>query len=64
MRTSGAPRPSRNRPARRRSRAARIVVLDEGRVIEAGNHEALLERGGPYARLVSGQLRAKAVSAA
>ena len=44
--------------------AAQIVVLDEGRVIEAGDHEALLERGGPYARLVSGQLALGAVSAA
>ncbi|MCC5974561.1 MAG: ABC transporter ATP-binding protein [Rubellimicrobium sp.] len=33
----------------------RIVVLDEGQVIEDGPHEALLERGGIYARLWSRQ---------
>jgi ATP-binding cassette subfamily B multidrug efflux pump len=29
----------------------RIVVLDEGRVIEEGTHAALLDRGGLYAAL-------------
>ncbi|GMG84261.1 ABC transporter ATP-binding protein [Paralimibaculum aggregatum] len=29
----------------------RIVVLDRGRIIEEGSHEALLETGGLYARL-------------
>jgi len=38
------------------SRADQIVVLDEGRVVEAGPHAALLARGGLYARLVSRQL--------
>jgi ATP-binding cassette subfamily B multidrug efflux pump len=28
-----------------------IVVLDEGRVVEAGDHDTLLERGGAYADL-------------
>jgi ATP-binding cassette, subfamily B, multidrug efflux pump len=30
----------------------RIVVLDEGRVVESGTHAALLEEGGLYAELV------------
>lgn len=29
----------------------RIIVLDHGRIIEEGNHEALLARGGHYAEL-------------
>lgn len=36
--------------------ADRIVVLDQGRVIESGNHEQLLERGGMYRQLVARQL--------
>jgi ABC-type multidrug transport system fused ATPase/permease subunit len=31
--------------------AGRIVVLDQGRIVEQGTHEDLLEAGGPYERL-------------
>ena len=33
-----------------------ILVMQAGRLLEAGNHEALLAQGGPYARLVSWQM--------
>ena len=36
--------------------ADRIVVLDEGRVVEQGSHQQLLDTGGLYAQLVSTQL--------
>jgi ATP-binding cassette, subfamily B, bacterial len=38
-------------------KADRIVVLDNGRMIEVGPHQTLLERGGAYARLYQAQLR-------
>ena len=37
--------------------AARILVLEQGRVVEVGTHDAVLEAGGSYAALVAGQAR-------
>jgi subfamily B ATP-binding cassette protein MsbA len=34
--------------------ADRIYVLDQGRVVEVGDHDALMRRGGLYARLAGG----------
>lgn len=35
--------------------ADRIVVVDEGRIIEQGSHQALLDNSGSYARLHQAQ---------
>ena len=43
-------------------RADRIVVLDGGRVVEAGTHRELLERGGLYAKLYQIQFKEEAVA--
>jgi ATP-binding cassette, subfamily B, multidrug efflux pump len=39
-------------------RANRIVVLDHGKIVEDGDHDALLARGGVYARLYRLQMQA------
>jgi len=45
-------------------RADRIAVLDQGRVIELGNHEELMALDGLYARLYRMQFRNEGVTAA
>lgn len=42
--------------------ANRIVVLEAGRVVESGSHEALMARGGRYAEMWSRQLSAEPLS--
>ncbi|CAN7416224.1 ABC transporter transmembrane domain-containing protein [Massilia sp. LjRoot122] len=41
-------------------RADRIIVLDEGRVVESGTHAALVAHGGVYANLAALQFQAHA----
>lgn len=43
--------------------ADQILVLDRGRIVERGTHRALLERGGPYARMWALQQEEEAASA-
>jgi ATP-binding cassette subfamily B protein len=35
----------------------RIVVLDQGRIVASGHHDALIAEGGLYARLAALQFR-------
>jgi ATP-binding cassette subfamily B protein len=37
--------------------ADRIIVMDDGRIVEQGNHATLIARGGMYARLASLQFQ-------
>jgi ATP-binding cassette subfamily B multidrug efflux pump len=41
------------------SRADRIVVMDQGEVVEVGSHQSLLEKSLEYARLYEKQLLAQ-----
>lgn len=41
--------------------ADRIVVMDEGRIVEQGNHSSLIKEGGLYARLASLQFNEAAL---
>ena len=37
--------------------ADKVVVIEEGRIVEQGTHDELLERGGAYHRLYMSQFR-------
>jgi len=42
--------------------ADRIIVLENGRIIESGNHQQLMERGGHYAELYDTYFRHQSLS--
>jgi len=44
--------------------ADQILVIDEGRIVEHGTHEQLLDSGGLYAELYETQLRPRHAAAA
>ena len=41
-------------------RANRILVMDQGRIVEEGSHDTLVKKGGLYARLAEMQFAAEA----
>jgi len=41
------------------SRADRIIMLEQGKIIEEGSHEMLLKKRGTYSRLYEKQLLAE-----
>ena len=43
-------------------KADRILVIDEGRVVDVGNHADLVRRGGLYARLAELQFNVSAAA--
>jgi ABC-type multidrug transport system fused ATPase/permease subunit len=44
--------------------ASRVVVMDQGRIVEIGSHEELLDRRGVYFNLYTMQFRAETAEAA
>ena len=40
-------------------KADRILVMDEGRIVEEGTHNSLVAKGGIYARLAKLQFQAR-----